>query len=85
MIRVGELREQIIQNAQRTKNEMTLQELAVISDLFRKCMDGEDYKFLSDDELTKISLIRKILNTNDSGKLNKVNAFVYYFLENKRV
>lgn len=79
MIKVGELREQITQNAKRTKNKMALQELITISDLFRKRYDEENYKLSSEAEWQQILLIDTVLRIQDLKYLRSLKAFAENF------
>lgn len=68
-------------NAERTRNKRRLEEMAVISDLFRKSMDEEDYKLLSDTEYLQVLIISAVLKLQNQRYLRSLKVIVNNFLE----
>lgn len=74
MVRKCELRQSIVQDAERIKNKMTLEKLAVISGLFRKYADDEDYELLSEAEWMQISIIFTVLQIHNPRFLRSLKV-----------
>lgn len=81
MKKVGELRDQIGQNAKRIKNRIALQKLVIISDLLRKQNDDEDYKLLSDAEWMQVLLINTVLQIQEPRHLRSLKTIAVTFLQ----
>lgn len=79
MIKVGELRNQITQNAKKTKNKIALQKLSLISDLLQKRYDEKDYKLLSEAEWLQTSAILEVLQLQDVRYLRSVKVIIDNF------
>lgn len=75
MIKVGELREQITQNAKIIKKKAFLKNLATISDLLRKAADDDCYELLSESEMWQVSLFFIVLRIHDSKYLKGLKLF----------
>lgn len=76
MVRKCELRQKVAENANRTKNKMLLEKLAVISDLFRKKYDEEDYGLLSEAEHLQVCVISDVLQLQDPRHLRSVRTII---------
>lgn len=76
MVRKCELRQRIAENANRTKNKIVLEKLAVISDLFRKKYDEKDYELLSEAENLQVSVIFEVLRLQDPRHLRNVRIII---------
>lgn len=79
MVKVGELRKQIAQNADRTKNKMTLEKLTAISDMFRKASDDNDFRLLTEEEMWKVSVIFTVLRIQNPKYLRNLKAIAKNF------
>lgn len=80
MVKVGELRKQITENAKNTKNKMILSKLTTISDIFRRYTDDVDYATLSEIEYTQISLIFSVLQIQNFRYLRSLKVIADNFL-----
>lgn len=81
MVKVERLREQITQNAKEIKNKCMLETLTTVSGLLRKKSDGEDYRLLTDAEWERLSILSKILEIEDTGRLRRLNMIADCFVK----
>ena len=79
--KVGELREAITYTANQTKNKLVLKDVLQIADLFRRQMDEDEYKTLSDADWKRVSSIRCLLQCEDKEKMDIIQHFIMRMCE----
>lgn len=67
-----ELRKAIVANIEANKNSVTLNELYILSDLFRRRTDAKDYATLTEREWEQASLISTVLRIKDKRRIRNL-------------
>ena len=67
-----ELRKAIVANIEANKNSVTLNELYILSDLFRIRTDAKDYATLTEREWEQASLISTVLRIKDKRRIRNL-------------
>lgn len=72
MIKIGELREQIAQNAKRTKNKLVLERMEVVTYIMHRSADDEEFLAMTEAENYQNAIICTILRIRNPRLLRNL-------------